>query len=310
MNIYLFQKGDGMPSLWEDCTCTASVDGKLNKDGNLLNAGLGEYPIRYNLFEKIENRFVLFNLKEDPTTFVIKHSSDVIGMTEMIFNIRDVSNVIEKLYKLGQPDDTVIYGSLYANNATKQDVAKNVSFYGRNVDGNIINLITEEIYTSDVTLIPWFFAFKTTDVPLYYIVPNIHTVQIPYIIEDDDHPTDRTYTLDSHLGSFNKTIFYPALSNNAKLINETNIMVKGNTLTIDPFAGWFAKSKLKGFFDPNLVKCSSSYEYTKDENGLHFNINTQSGYIIIRWNTISAMGYKFMRTNRFHREFVVTQIGD
>lgn len=310
MNIYLIQKGDGTPSLWQDCTCTASVNSKLGQGANLLNAGLDDYPIRYNLFEKIENRFVLFNLKEDPTTFVIKHSTDGLGITEMIFNIRDIANVIEKLYNLGQIDDTILYGSLYENAVTKQDVAKNASFYGRTPDGKIINLITEKIHDSDITLIPWFFAFKSADVPLYYIVPNIHTVQVSYIVEDDNHPTDRTYTLDSHLGTFNKTIFYPVLSKNAKLINETNIMVNGNTLTIDPFGGFFAKTKMQGFFNPKMVKCSSSYEYTKDENGVHFNINTQNGYIIIRWNTVSAMGLKFMRTNRFYREFVVTQIGD
>jgi hypothetical protein len=87
-------------------------------------------------------------------------------------------------------------------------------------------------------------------------------------------------------------------------------MVSGDKLSINPFGGWFAKSKLPGFFDPREVKCTSSYNFVKDEKGIHFDINSPHGYIIIRWNTISAMDYKFMQSNRFHREFVVTQINE
>jgi hypothetical protein len=301
MNLYLFQKGDGVKSFWDDCISTASVvpSFPLNKFTKAV-----EYTQRYSLYDKISRKHVLFSSVDDPSYLKMIQPLDILGMTIMGFRLNDIKTFMGKITH--HWDKTLVYASVMETaNATQQSVASNAAFYGRSEAGDIVNLVTDMVLPEGQILVPWFFAYKAK-YDLYYIIPNPENLNIGDVEPASDEQ-NLVKVIGSHEGTFNDLFFKPSFSKNATVLNDNHIMVYDNELKITPFDNYNTKS-LEGFFKVDHVKCSTNFDYTRDDKGFYFNVNKPNGYIILRYNTSTVMDVKLLRSNRFFKEYAVTKI--
>lgn len=305
MNLFLIQKGSGITDLWEDVSSAINVSGNPNRENKPFVAY--ELPVKIKLFETVERRFVLSNYSEDSYSFYIKRPQDVGNIATMYFNLNEVidaHNVLENW------TDYVLFASILTNNSNQETVAKSASFFIRTKSGSVKDVRTGIVYDDSITLIPWFAVYKVKNTSLYYFIPNHKTVSVGELNENVAEDGSKVFVTDCHLGNLRDLIFKPKTSRNARIINDNTIFVRGNKFTIKPFDNWFTNLHCEDFFKPQLLKCSTNFEYTKDENGIHFTLTETDGYIIIRWPMeVSMLHGIFLRNrNTLYREYVVKQI--
>lgn len=305
MNLYIFQKDEIAPNVWKDAFDSANLAPVDNNLGKWVT--VDRYKNQYKFYDRQESKLVMFGDPEDPKNIIIRHPNDFTNSALISFRINDIKTFMSKINNTH--DKMIVYaGEIVDSNTTHETLSKTVSFFGRPDGGDIINLVTEMPLSKDSSLVPFFFVFKGND-ELYYVVPNLSHIQISNTITKGSDSQDLIVTADTHLGSFNNFIFRPTFSRNARVINDTNIMVKGNTLTVKPFDTLLGNG-IKGFFKFKDIKCSSNYNYTRDENGLYFDIDRPNGYIILRYNTVTAMDSRLRLSNRFRKEYTITKIGN
>jgi hypothetical protein len=305
MNLYIFQKDEITPNIWKDAFDSANV-GPV--DANLGSwVIIGEYKKQYKFYDRHDSKLVMFGDPNDPKNIIIRHPNDFTNSAIISFRIGDIKTSMSKMAKAN--DKMIVYaGEIFGSDSNHEQVSKTVSFFGRPDNEDIVNLVTGNPISENSKLVPFFFVFKGNK-ELYYIVPNLSHIQVSNTVANGSDSQDLIVAADTHLGSFNNFIFRPTVGRNARIINDTNIMVKGNTLTVKPF-DTFLGNGLKQFFKFKDVKCSSSYKYTRDQNGLYFDIDSPNGYIILRYNTVTAMDSRLRLSNRFRKEYTITKIGN
>lgn len=302
MNAFLIQKGTGSTDLWEDFSSAINITCDTN---------IGIKPIdltsKIKLFETVDKRFVFSNYNNNPSNFFIKKPHDVANIAAMYFNLNEIIDAYSKIENWA---DYVLFASYLDENSTQESVAKSCSFFIRNKDGQIKDVRSGQVYENDITLIPWFAVYKLKDVSVYYVILNNKTVVIGDINEEVEMEDNKLFVTDYHLGNFRNLIFTPSVSRNARLVNENFIFVKGNKFTIKPFDSWFVRTHLPKVFDSKKLKCSTNFKYHKDDDGIHFELTDDDGYIIIRWpEKVSMFHGIFLKSkNALYREYIVKKI--
>ncbi len=305
MNLFLIQKGSGITDLWEDVSSAINVSGNPLLESSPFVAY--ELAAKIKLFETVERRFVLSNYSNDPLKFYIKRPHDVGNIATTFF---DLNEVIDAHNAVENWTDYILFASILTNNSTQETVAKSASFFIRTKNGSVKDIRTGIIYDDGITLIPWFAVFKIKNTSLYYFILNHKTVNVGDLNENTNDNGDKVFVTDCHLGNLRNLIFKPTVSRNARIINDNYIFVKGDKFTLKPFDNWFLNAHYKNVFKPEMLKCSTNFEYSKDEQGIHFKITESDGYIIIRWPMeVSMLHGIFLRNkNTLYREYVVKQI--
>lgn len=306
MNLYIFQKDEIAPDMWKDAFGTANIV-PADKTGNLGNwVDVVRHPNLYTFYDRTESKLVMFSDPDDPKLIVIRHPNDFTNSAVMSFRITDIKNFMSKIHF---QDKIMVYAcEIMSDNSTHAEIAQTAAFFGRPDGGQIMNLVTNKPLENHTKLVPWFFVLKGKE-DFYYIVPNISQITVSNTVARGTDTEDVIITADNHLGSFNNFIFRPTFSRNTRVINDTNLMVMGDSLTIKPFDTLLCNGVAKGFFKVKDIKCSTNYEYKRDENGLYFHIDKPNGYIILRYNTVTSMDFRFRSSNRIRKEYTVTKIG-
>lgn len=296
--VFLIQTDIGHPDPWDDAINMANVS---------INPGLGNsnnaagYDSRISFFQRVDNRFAVTKSNYDDADLVLRKPFSVNNpSTEVKLDLETIANIIDSTV-----DGITLYASIMENRPlSQQEVIANASYYMR--DGSeVLDLVSGQTLTNP-TMIPWFFCFKTKDLPLYYIVMNPFAIQCIGQI-DGTYGQNEVYTVSNHLKNMNDVIFKPKFSKNARVIGENNVFVRGEEFTIEPFGTWFVKEHLEDFFKDAKVKIDTNFDYRIDGNKIHVSvINKDKGYISLRWNTGTVMDMTFHTSkNRFFKEYVV-----
>jgi hypothetical protein len=307
--VFLLQTEMGNPDPWDDSLNLANVD---------VNPGLGltnnaaEYQNNISFFQRADNRFSITNSVYTEYNLVLKRPFSIHDQsTEIPINFKQIADILESHLWRGHTfsANVIMMASLLEKDKplNQQDVIANATYYYRHGE-KIIDIISgDEI--KNPTLIPWFFCYKTSDVPLYYMVLNPHSVQCIGNIEGN-YNESQVYTISNHLKNLNEVVFKPKFSRNARVIGEHNIMVRGDTFTVEPFGSWFIKDHLPDFFKKAKLKIDTNFDYTFEDGKIKINtLNKQKGYLIIRWNTATGMDLIFHTSkNRFFRDYIVDVI--
>lgn len=301
--LFLIQTQMGHPDPWDDAINISNVS--INPGLGITNNNNAEgYESVISFFQRVDNRFVISTTEDPDADLVLKkpYSVDSIhGGIKLKFDY--IASVIE-----GTVDGIALYASPLNNINNHQDAVQNASFYMRRTDGKVVNVVTAEVIENP-NFIPWFFVFKTKDLPLYYIVMNPHAVQITGNF-DGEYGDNKVYAISNHLKNLNDLIFKPKLSKNARQIGDHNIMVKGDSFTVEPFGTWFVKKHLEGFFDGVQIKVDTNFDFTVEGNKVRINtLNKKRGFLSIRWNTGTVMDMTFNASkNRFLKEYIIDVI--
>lgn len=299
--VFLIQTEMGHPDPWDD---------SLNMSNTEVNPGLGissnpsAYESMISFFQRADNRFSISHSVYPEANLVLKRPFSMHDpQTEVMLNFDNIAELIDK-----SEHGVIMLGAVLSEKIiSQQDVIGKSSFYHRK-NGEVQDMISGEIL-KDPRIIPWFFCYKTKDLPLYYMVLNPHSVQCISNIEGQ-YNGNYVYTISNHLRNLNEIIFKPSLSKNARAIGEHNLVVTGDEFTIEPFGTWFVKKHLPDFFKSAKVKISTNFDYVLDGNKIRINtLNKEKGYISLRWNTGTVMDMSFHTSkNRFLQEFIVDVI--
>ena len=291
----------GHPDPWDD---------SLNMSNTEVNPGLGissnpsAYESMISFFQRADNRFSISHSVYPEANLVLKRPFSMHDpQTEVMLNFDNIAELIDK-----SEHGVIMLGAVLSEKIiSQQDVIGKSSFYHRK-NGEVQDMISGEIL-KDPRIIPWFFCYKTKDLPLYYMVLNPHSVQCISNIEGQ-YNGNYVYTISNHLRNLNEIVFKPSLSKNARAIGEHNLVVTGDEFTIEPFGTWFVKKHLPDFFKSAKVKISTNFDYVLDGNKIRINtLNKEKGYISLRWNTGTVMDMSFHTSkNRFLQEFIVDVI--
>jgi hypothetical protein len=295
--VFLIQTNIGHPDPWDDAINMSNVSIKPGLNGNNNAEG---YNSRISFFERVDNRFAITKSQDESCLILKKPYSPDLLSTEIRLNFSKIASIVDNTV-----DQIVLYASIMENKAlSQQEVIANASFYMRN-GNDVIDLISGKTVVNP-TLIPWFFCFKTRDVPLYYMVMNPHAIQTINNI-DGVYDENEVYTISNHLKNMNDVVFKPKFSKNARVIGENNVFVRGDEFTIQPFGSWFVKEHLGDFFKDAKIKIDTNFDYVLDGNTIRVStINKDKGYISLRWNTGTVMDMTFHASkNRFFKEYVV-----
>jgi hypothetical protein len=299
--VFLIQTEMGHPDPWDD---------SLNMSNTEVNPGLGissnpsAYESMISFFQRADNRFSISHSVYPEANLVLKRPFSMHDpQTEVMLNFDNIAELIDK-----SEHGVIMLGAVLSEKIiSQQDVIGKSSFYHRK-NGEVQDMVSGEIL-KDPRIIPWFFCYKTKDLPLYYMVLNPHSVQCISNIEGQ-YNGNYVYTISNHLRNLNEIVFKPSLSKNARAIGEHNLVVTGDEFTIEPFGTWFVKKHLPDFFKSAKVKISTNFDYVLDGNKIRINtLNKEKGYISLRWNTGTVMDMSFHTSkNRFLQEFIVDVI--
>jgi hypothetical protein len=299
--VFLIQTEMGHPDPWDD---------SLNMSNTEVNPGLGissnpsAYESMISFFQRADNRFSISHSVYPEANLVLKRPFSMHDpQTEVMLNFDNIAELIDK-----SEHGVIMLGAVLSEKIiSQQDVIGKSSFYHRK-NGEVQDMVSGEIL-KDPRIIPWFFCYKTKDLPLYYMVLNPHSVQCISNIEGQ-YNGNYVYTISNHLRNLNEIVFKPSLSKNARAIGEHNLVVTGDEFTIEPFGTWFVKKHLPEFFKSAKVKISTNFDYVLDGNKIRINtLNKEKGYISLRWNTGTVMDMSFHTSkNRFLQEFIVDVI--
>ena len=307
--VFLLQTDVGQPDPWDDSINIANVG--VNP-GLGLNNNAAEYENNFQFFQRADNRFsVTYSPYTDKHLVLKKPFSMHDIATEVGINFDDIAAIMDKHVWTGHSVKArvILMGSIIEDDVplNQQDVVSRATFYCR-YDNKIIDINTG-VEVVNPRIIPWFFCYKTDDLPLYYIVFNHHAIQCIDNIEGK-YNNNLVYTIGNHLKNLTEIIFKPKFSRNARVIGDNNIMVRGSSFTVEPFGTWFVKQHLPEFFKDAKVKVDTNFDYVWEEGKLVVNtLNKQKGYLIIRWNTATGMDLIFHTSkNRFFKDYVVDVI--
>lgn len=298
--VFLIQTEMGIPDPWND---------SINMSNVAVNPGLGSvnnnnaqaYESQMSFFQRVDNRFVISSSDHSGADLILKkpYSVDNIHLGIQI-KLDDIASMIEKT-----PFNIVLYASPFNNVRNHQEAVESATFYSRISTGEVVNLKTNDI-VENPTFIPWFFAYKTKDLPLYYIVMNPYSIQITENFEGQ-YGENKVYTISNHLKNISELIFKPKFSRNVRQIGDHNLVVRGDEFTVQPFDTWFVKKHFPDFFENVAVKIDTNFEYSIADRKIKINsLNKKRGFLSVRWNSGTLMDMTFGASkNRFFKEYIV-----
>lgn len=298
MKVFLIQSEIGHPDPWDDSINMANIGIQpgLTTDNNAY-----AYENTISFFQRVDNRFSLSHSIYPSAHLVLKRPFSIQDdKTEVLINFDTLGELVEK-----SKDGIIMLGApLLDKPLNQQDVIASSSYYHR-IDGEIVDLITGEVLKRP-KIIPWFFCYKTKDLPLYYIVLNPHSVQCIENVEGS-YNNNHVFTIANHLRNLNEIIFKPKLSKNARVIGQNNLLVKGDEFTLEAFGTWFVRRHLPEFFKDVKLKVETNFDYRVEGNKVIVStLNKERGYISVRWNTGTIMDMTFHASkNRFLQEYIV-----
>ena len=145
---------------------------------------------------------------------------------------------------------------------------------------------------SNLNCLVWFFVYRATDLPIYYIIPNPDLLGVAFNFNNIENADVRYMTVDPHFGTIGDLIFRPTFSNNVVLMTPEKI-VAGQTFHMEPFKGGVFEWKFKENIPKMPIKIFSDIEYKQEEhtNKIIFNFKEgqERGYVHMRWNSNSLL---------------------
>ena len=303
--LWIIQTGGNTSTPWEDAISVANTELVPSLGG--FNTSDCKYNISF--FQTVDNRFTLS--KGTDSDFVLDKPYSPGNISVLKFNLNDISSKIDNLMDSDSPKyagglhRAVLFGCLLEGTMTNADVVRRSGFFTRQADGKIYDITNNTVIEDEWTnIIPWFFCYRTDDVPLYFLVVNPNSIQIVSSLDGKHGEHDHVFVLDSHLKGINSLIFNPKISRNGHLIDK-QIVASGGNLSVTPFDNWFT-SLYPDFFKDANIKCHSNFKFEKVGNTFNFDLTGNVGYIHLRWNAGTVMNTTFFQSGSvFSSDFIV-----
>lgn len=297
MKAFIFHAGTGPATPWGDIGNTYNVIAEPNL-GFHSTLNLKKFPVEVQFFERVDTRHILAKGVDSDLCLSKPYTTEAF-LPSIPINLDDIAKIFDI-----PGTDRLIFGAPLSLTKSQPDAAKYTRFFSRMADGRMFDHTDNIVIDSNINIIPWFFCFRTNDLPFYYIVLNPHAVQWSSTSEGM-HNENYVGYLDAHLGNLDEAFFKPSFSRNAKVIGN-QVIVKGDKLTVTPFDTWYNRAHLPGFFDSANVKCTTNFEYKRNGTTFTFDLTDNVGYISLRWNSATVMHTNFMASgSRFLKEYVI-----
>lgn len=303
--LFLFQMGNGVAHSWDDAMAVVNMG---------LTPGLGvntsnnpeSYVSQIEFFEKVDNRFVVAPSSDPQADIVLTKPYTTEGYHSVHkLQMNYIASVMEGT-------EIAMFATVWDRAKDHNSAIENASFYTReplyDKDSVIKDMTTGEVLDNP-TMIPWFFVYKTKELPVYYVILN------PYYIQhsgqfDGWYKDNYIFGVTGHHKNLSEIIFDPQFSRNVRKVGEHNLFIKGNEFTAKPFGTWFVNRHMQEFFDDAKVKVDTNFEYQIVDGVIHLNTNDKKkGYLCVRWNSGTVMDMTFRASNnRFFKEYVIDVI--
>jgi hypothetical protein len=306
--LLIIQTGGNTSTPWDDAISVANTELLPSLGG--VNAGDCKHTVSF--FQKVDTRFILSRGKD--SDFILDKPYSPENTSVLKFNLSDIYSKLDEIMDSDSPKyaaglyKSVLFGCLLEGTMSNADIVARSGFFTRQADGKIYDITNNIVFDYErTTIIPWFFCYRTDDVPLYFLVINPSSIQIVSSLDGEYNEHDDVFVLDSHLKGINSLIFNPKISRNGHLIGD-QIVVSGKTLSITPFDNWFAK-KYPDFFKDANIKCHSNFKFERVGNTFNFDLTGNVGYIHLRWNAGTVMNSTFFNSGSvFSSDFIVHTI--
>ena len=305
MSLFIIQMMNTDSSiLWSDIRST--IDSVALSRGLANTISLGQdTPYRIWNYVPSNKRYLMYIKQDNPDGFVELRQNPLgtdIGDSDVImgFYLHDIENFWKKDGR-DKLNRYMFYGSVMSTSEafTPKSLAANAAWWGRSEDFKIKNLLTDKLVDHSAYMMIWFFVYKGNN-DLYYIIPNPALVQVGDMNYNSD--TKNVFVLDDHMGNIGDVFLTPKFSKNVMLVNDNTLIVDGDSFEIEPFSTVYAKNYSK-YFDPSTVKCISNHKYSRENGKIKVDLNSDIGFIKIRWNTGTRMDLAL--THKFRKEYTV-----
>jgi hypothetical protein len=166
----------------------------------------------------------------------------------------------------------------------------------RDIKSQIISLTDGkplvEPETRHVSMLVWFYMYRTAELPIYYIIPNPDLMGVGHNIEEQ-YDDIRYRVIDPHFGTIGDLIFRPKFGRNVGQLSPNKLLVSGDDFEIYPFEGGVYGWGYQEEFPKVNVKVTTDLDFERDpeSNKLKFKWkpDQKQGYINIRWNSSSVL---------------------
>jgi len=237
---------------------------KNTGDDNAFNSAKIDMQMAFDYLDQDPmQRYCIFGLPFEPDNFNVGPDT-----------ITDRSNWISRIHKHGS------VGS--------EDEANEVldSKFFLLADPSNLHTVSNVLH-----VVAWFFLWRATDLPIYYLIPNPDLIGVSPTIDATDSDEIRYHVINPHFGPIGDTVFRPSFSSNVKKLTPQKI-VAGDKFHVVPFEDGVFHWHYKEQFPKVPLKISSNLKYERDPETnkitFEFNPGQESGYFQIRWGSGSA----------------------
>lgn len=297
---------------WSDClettnTEVAGVDSSTIKDF--------DQPVHY--YYKSDNKIRIFKTDNDNTNLPYLSIGLPVGVRNQSFAINYIDfNLITSTLEKSKFD--AIHFAYHHKegedpriSAKRLDIMETSSYYARNKKSKKMqNVVTgEDITSPEVIMSVWFTVFKLGDTDTYYLVVNPNLVSITNDLTGSTK-TEHYYLINAHDGNLKTAVFKPSFSG-CKQIGDNILYTDGDTIGIDvlgnSFLHGFSGGKKMPYAELPFLESviDSSFEYTREQNTLTFNVDKNVGYIKYNLKTNTPLDYFLSGAEKLEYSFVV-----
>lgn len=269
----------------------------LMNTGTALNPKFGDAPDQVDTFVRREMRPSLSRASGkgiDPSVTPLQFGYKAFGsLSEDMVTGVDHTLMMEKLDGMDYPHAFAAYGYFFDTENTEavpsDKIIENSIYFGRNKEGNIINLKTGRQLASNWTdgrfkFAVWFVMLKVTS-DMYYIVIDPQLANIYENIETE-HNDIIFSVMDAHDGTLCDTILKPTFGRGSLHMSDNLVIASGKTFKVDPYGESVFRWRYTDYNCKDIdlrVKTNLKYK-TNDDGSLTFDqpADGQIGYIYMR----------------------------
>lgn len=298
---------------WSDCLETANTDiATVDVDPSSIK----KFDQRVQYYYKSDNKVRIFKTDNDDASLPYLAIGMPTGTPNqtIAINYIDFKLIEENLSKDKFDAIHFAYHHLEGEDprasSRRLDTMERSSYYARNKKSKKFqNVVTgEDITTEKVVMSMWFTVFKLGQTDTYYMVVNPNMVTIT----DDltgKHNNEQYYIVNAHDGNLKSAVFKPSFDG-CKLIGDNILYVTGDEVTIDVLGNSFLHSfygnKLPYADLPFLESVvDSSFDFSRDEHKIKFNIDKNIGYIKYNLKTETPLDFFLSGDEKLEYSFVV-----
>lgn len=296
--IIIFQNGSTVSEPWDDIRNFVGSD--LDFRGYIVTIKENESPVRLSLFDKPQPKIV-FTEEQGNYIFTSSISESNLNMPRLFAVPVDMSLICN--YLDSNPNKYVGFASRFNRTMNAAQLLKDAFYFSRTEDfskGPFVEVQTQQLLAAsedsgNIDIVPWFFAYKLGNAPIYLFSFNSNLVGFSNSIERES-ATHRYRVLEKHNNKLPVQLLRPKHGKNVVVFDDHWWMVRGNSFTFDIGKTGFISFGYNDEIDNTLYKIASDLTVEHilgNKYKATFKKGQQSAYISIRLQTTSLLSYTF-----------------